>query len=65
MQAQGLLDKRMLKIINNIVDSAFKIVNQIKTGFKKIFSKSGKLYKKTGSILDRNRRPKTGGRKER
>ena len=54
----------MLRNINDI-DSAFKIVNQIKTGFKKIFSKSGKLYKKTGSILDRNRRPKTGGRKER
>ena len=65
MQAQGLLDKRMLKIINNIVDSAFKIVNQIKNSFTTIFSKLGKFCGKTGSILDKNRGPKTGGRKTR
>ena len=54
----------MLKIINN-VDSSFKIVNRIKTGFKTIFSKSGKSYGKTNSISGRNKGPKTGGGKVR
>eukprot|EP00268_Persea_americana_P009770 TRINITY_DN13912_c0_g1_i1.p1 TRINITY_DN13912_c0_g1~~TRINITY_DN13912_c0_g1_i1.p1 ORF type:complete len:110 (+),score=4.76 TRINITY_DN13912_c0_g1_i1:172-501(+) len=54
----------MLKNINH-VDSAFKTVNRIKTGFKTIFSKSRKFYGKRDKIPARNSRPKTGGRKAR
>ena len=42
-----------------------KIVKQDKAGFKTILSKSGKFYRKMGSISDRNRGPKTGGREAR